>query len=471
MKFFIYFLIFVNVIVVFFFLQLVFYGVFSYIFYWRKKNKLDLSLAKILDLAEEKGLELPKITIIIPAKNESKVIGRTIDMFSKIDYPKNKYHLLLVLDDKEFDSLPYEKTTHFVVEKKKKNYNHTFNCEFISYVSVPKNFDGKFNGKIIERVVPSTKPRALNWALKFVPYDTDIIGFYDADSTPDEEVLLYVSYKFLTAEKKDEILLQGSVIQTKNYHKIKSLNKIYALYQAITHEWYLPILLTQLPFIGGTNFFVSKNILEEVNGFDTDSLSEDLEIGLRLFLKKDLWPEFMPYVNLEQTPPDYKSYFKQRARWATGYLQVMEKLLRYKDTSLSNKIYLLWGLFFYGFLPLAFTQIVSLVMIGITLTSVLGISHTYEIFPLEIRIFFFIMNVFYFIFTVYYFERAKRNFYIQIKHKPKRVFNFQELKNYLEILILPIAAFFSWPPYAYGIFRGIVKNGKIKWYKTPRTEE
>ncbi len=465
----IYLLIFINVIIVFFFLQLIFYGIVSYLLYWRKKNKLNLSLDNIIKLSESQNLDLPKITIIIPAQKEARVIGNTIDAFVRINYPKNKYAILLVLDDKEFDEFPKEQTTHYFVEEKRKIYNHAFNLDFISYTSVPKNFDGKLNGKILETEVVSSKPRALNWGLKFVPKDTQILGFYDADSSPEVDTLLYVAYKYLT-QPEQKILLQGSVIQTKNYHNIKPLNKIYALYQAITHEWYVPILLTQLPFIGGTNFFIDKKLITSIEGFDTETLSEDLELGLRLFLKENIWPEFLPCINLEQTPPDYKSYFRQRARWATGYLQVVEKLLKHKS-SLQDKIYLLWGLFFYGFLPLALTQLLSLFILGIILVSILGIVHINNFFPNEIKLFLFLMNMFYFVFTIYYFERAKNNFYIKINHKTNPALYLQNLKNYLEILILPLAAFLSWPPYAYGIFRGLFANGEIKWEKTPRTKE
>jgi cellulose synthase/poly-beta-1,6-N-acetylglucosamine synthase-like glycosyltransferase len=420
-------------------------------------------------LSNQKNIDLPKITIIIPAKNEAAVIEHTIDAFTRLNYPKNKYHLLLILDDKELTQFPYEQTTHYFVEKKKKMYNKVFGCEFIISTSVPKNFDGNFNGQIKDTEVPSNKPRALNWGLKFVPQDSQIIGFYDADSSPESDTLLYVAYKYLT-QPEQKILLQGSVIQTRNYHNIKPLNKIYALYQAITHEWYLPILLTQLPFIGGTNFFIDKGLICAVGGFDTQSLSEDLEIGLRLFLKENVWPEFMPYINLEQTPPDYKSYFYQRARWATGYLQITEKLIKH-ESSLEEKIYLLWGLFFYGFLPLAFTQLISLFSIGAVLVSILGIVHVYEFFPSEIKMFFFIMNIFYLLFTIFYFERAKNNFYIKIKVKHTKNMFLKNILNYIEILVLPVAALLSWPPYAYGIFKGLFSNGNLRWKKTPRTKE
>jgi cellulose synthase/poly-beta-1,6-N-acetylglucosamine synthase-like glycosyltransferase len=53
----------------------------------RSKNTLSFSVG-----------ELPTISIIIPAKNEEKVIGRCLDAFLKLDYPKEKIEIIIVED-------------------------------------------------------------------------------------------------------------------------------------------------------------------------------------------------------------------------------------------------------------------------------------------------------------------------------------------------------------------------------------
>lgn len=43
------------------------------------------------------------VTILIPARNEEKVIGRTLEFMSKLDYPVDKLEIL-VLDDVSTDN-------------------------------------------------------------------------------------------------------------------------------------------------------------------------------------------------------------------------------------------------------------------------------------------------------------------------------------------------------------------------------
>ncbi|GFP20702.1 hypothetical protein HKBW3S03_02206, partial [Candidatus Hakubella thermalkaliphila] len=68
--------------------------------------------------------------------------------------------------------------------------------------------------------------------------------------------------------------------------------------------------------------------VKEIGGYGPQSLTEDLELGVRAYVETGAWPEYFPYPSTEQTPATFRLYFWQRLRWATGHLQVTEKFRR-----------------------------------------------------------------------------------------------------------------------------------------------
>ncbi|MBS3949381.1 MAG: hypothetical protein KGZ53_01770, partial [Peptococcaceae bacterium] len=88
-------------------------------------------------------------------------------------------------------------TTQTVLERVQSQLGETH--PVVKHVEVPHDYDGLFPGMCTGEMVPSTKGRALNYALSRVISDqTDICGFYDAESRPQPGVLLYVAHKHIT---------------------------------------------------------------------------------------------------------------------------------------------------------------------------------------------------------------------------------------------------------------------------------
>ncbi len=459
-------LIITNGLIVFYFLQFVVYGLLSYIYYFRKKKKLNFSIEVLENLAKLKNRELPFITIIIPAKEETEIIDSTVDKFLSLIYPKEKLCILFVCDEKELLTRPYEETTQYKIEKKQNYYNRIYNTEIIKLTSVPAKFDGNYNGIMLNTPVKSTKPRALNWGLKFVPPQTEIIGFYDADSHPDKETLLYVAYKFLTKQQDEFLLLQGPVVQVRNYFHLQPFNKIYAIAQALTHEWFLPTLLAHLPFIGGTNFFIEPQLIHKIGGFNKNVLTEDLELGCRLYIKTNAWPEFMPYIATEQTPPNYKSYFVQRVRWATGYVQILKNLLT-KEGFLKKRFILSCLLLFYGILPWFVAQICIAGGVSLLFVSSFGVSKI--ILPQVVNLILIFLNIVYILCLVGYYTYAIKKIYLVSKIS-NNISILNNIKEYFTFLLTPIAATLGILPYTYGFLTSVFNNN-LEWKKTVRTIE
>jgi len=89
-------------------IYLVFFGLFVRFFiwkrhaeqtYWRRRPALDLEVLN--REASRRGKELPFISVLIPARNEADVIGRTIDHMCRLIYPPSRYEVVVITDEKE----------------------------------------------------------------------------------------------------------------------------------------------------------------------------------------------------------------------------------------------------------------------------------------------------------------------------------------------------------------------------------
>lgn len=66
---------------------------------WRRKLPLDLDTVKYL-LAHQNE-PFPFISLLVPAKNESMVIQSTIQNLTTLDYPANRYEIIVITDERE----------------------------------------------------------------------------------------------------------------------------------------------------------------------------------------------------------------------------------------------------------------------------------------------------------------------------------------------------------------------------------
>ena len=255
---------------------------------------------QVSGVSDNKNTEFPKFSIIVPTKNEEIVIRRCLDGILNMDYPKDKMQIIVV-DGKSGDST----------------------CKICSEFSekYPENF------KVISEKTAKGKPAALNLALPFI--NGEIVGVFDADSLPEKEVLSRVASYFTD---KKVMALQGRTF---------SLNeKSNALTRVIAKEekaWFQALLSGReklqlfVPLTGSCQF-VRRNVVEELGGWDENSLTEDVEFALRLVEKNHLIKYAPDVVSGQETPTTLNSLVKQRVRWYRGYMETALKYGRLLDT-------------------------------------------------------------------------------------------------------------------------------------------
>jgi len=352
-------------------------------------------------------------------------------------------------------------TTQEIVERKRLEFAAHRNMPALRHVQVPYDFDGRLGGRCTGHEVPSTKGRALNWAFQFADPRSEMWAFYDAESRPDPDVLRYVAWRRLIAGDQFQIA-QGPVYQIRNFWQTGPISKIAGIFQAIAHEWMMPWQLREIPFIGGTNIFATRDLILRIGGFDPTVLTEDMDLGARAWLRGDTWPEFLPYASSEQTPPTYRGFFRQRLRWGSGYLQVCEKIKADSTAPAEKRQYLLRIYWWRG--PVAWTlcQIIALLPLAALFLGMTG-HLDYRAVPDWVHPILSSYSLFYLLFAFFCFF----HYHQFMDPAPRRL----QTAGFAQIFLLPISAFFLPLPYSASLLLKLLHKAPKTWVKTPRTRE
>ncbi|MCC7552153.1 glycosyltransferase family 2 protein [Candidatus Micrarchaeota archaeon] len=225
----------------------------------------------------------PKVSIIIPTYNESvKTLEKTILCVLKSNYPKNKLELIIVDDGSTNDSCD-------IIKQKYKSQN----------IKIFKKENGG----------PAS---AKNYGIK--KSKGELVGTIDSDSFIAPNTI-YNMIKIFKSDKSIGAVASSVKIfnpkkwierfQHFEYEVILYVRRIFMVYESI---YVTP---------GGFSLY-KKKILNKLKGFDENSLTEDIEIALRIqSLGYKIRSSLDAYV-YTVPPQDILSLIKQRVRWIRG---------------------------------------------------------------------------------------------------------------------------------------------------------
>jgi len=237
--------------------------------------------------------ELPKFSIIIPAKDEEVVIGRCLKAMLDLDYPKEKLEVI-------------------VVEGNSKDATKAVCTEFSE--------QNRGVIKVICEKFSKGKPAALNLALSHI--SGDIVGVFDADSIPEKDVLK----KLVSYFQDNQIVAVQGFTSSLNPNQ-NMLTRIASLED---RGWFQGLLQGRdklklfVPLTGSCQF-IRTNVIKEMGGWDEFSLAEDVDLALRL-TQKGYPVKFAPDVcSRQETPSNIGGLTAQRTRWYRGYMEATFK--------------------------------------------------------------------------------------------------------------------------------------------------
>lgn len=234
--------------------------------------------------------DLPFVSVVVPAKNEASVIGRCLESLVKLDYPQEKFEVLVVEDGSSDDTV-------------------LICSEF------EKNYPGLV--RLIKNPVSTGKPAALNYALGFVK--GDVVGVFDADNVPACDVLVKAVGCF---DDESVGAVQGRQCCLNKEENM--LTKFVSYENALWYESYLcgKDAMGLFVAITGSCYFVRKDVLEKVGCWDGACLSEDMELAANLTNHGYKVRYAHDICSWQENPASVSGFFKQRVRWFRGCMEV-----------------------------------------------------------------------------------------------------------------------------------------------------
>ena len=250
--------------------------------------------------------KLPVLDILVAARDEENVIERLVERLFNLDYPTDKLNIYII-DDGSADKTP------LILERLSREFNKL---------------------KIITRAVNAGggKSGALNYALKFTHGEWILI--LDADAQLKKDTLLRL-FSFVFEGSWSAVQLRKSVINVrKNF--LTTCQSMEMAMDAIFQ--YGRLYVAGVSELRGNGQLINKEVLLKCGLFNEDTVTDDLDLSLRLLLSNAkigiLWD---PPV-MEEAVENIAALFAQRQRWAEGGLQ---RFFDYGEQLITNKIELI----------------------------------------------------------------------------------------------------------------------------------
>lgn len=252
----------------------------------------------VVFLKKHKSYEAEKLNryaVLISARNEETVIGNLIDSIKNQSYPSEYITIFIVADNctdatasigKNAGAVVYER---FDTEHVGKGFALEYLCSRITEDYPEAAFDGFF--------------------------------VFDADNVLDREYISEMNRMFSNGY---------DIITGKRNSKNYGDNWISAGYAL----WFLResvflsgarTLLGASCAVSGTGFIFSRRIFEKHGGWKFFLLTEDIEFSVSNILEGECVAYCPGAVLYDEQPVSFKQSWRQRMRWAKGYLQVFRK--------------------------------------------------------------------------------------------------------------------------------------------------
>jgi len=241
-------------------------------------------------LGRLKSDKLPMYTILCPLYREAHVLPQFLQAIADLDWPKNRLEVLLLLEEDDTATIAAANASSLP--------------KFIRTIVVPHSY-------------PKTKPKACNYGLQLATGEYIVI--YDAEDRPDPSQLKMAYLGF-----QKSALSVGCLQAKLNYYNPHQ-NLLTRLFTAEYSLWFdvvlpgLQSVNTSIP-LGGTSNHFKTSILKALHGWDAFNVTEDCDLGARLF-KLGYTTAIIDSTTLEEANSHLGNWLRQRSRWIKGYIQ------------------------------------------------------------------------------------------------------------------------------------------------------
>jgi glycosyltransferase XagB len=235
-------------------------------------------------------------TVLLPARNEEKVIRATVKRIWAANYPRRLLQVIVIC--------------HSADEGTISEVNRA-----IREIGSKRVRLATFSGE------PINKPRALN--IGFGQARHKVIAVFDAEDDVDPDVFNIVNTVML--DEKTSVVQSG--VQLMNFR-----DHWFAIHNCLEYFFWFKSRLHfhakvgMIP-LGGNTVFMRRSVVKRIGGWDESCLTEDADIGLRLStLGQPIRVVYdAKHVTREETPNSLASLVRQRTRWNQGFIHVLRK--------------------------------------------------------------------------------------------------------------------------------------------------
>ena len=240
----------------------------------------------------------PRYIVLIPLYREGEILPTLVQALAKLDYPEDRVEIRLLVEEDDDETkeaaASLELPPHFVI------------------YPIPVS-------------QPRTKPKACNVALE--TGDAEYLVIYDAEDRPEPDQLKKAAVAF------SRVHASVACIQAKLNFYNPDQNFLTRCFTAEYAMWFdlclpgLDHLKAPIP-LGGTSNHFRLDVLRRIGGWDEYNVTEDCDLGLRLF--SEGWrTRILDSTTWEQACPHLGYWIRQRSRWVKGYVQTYLVHLRH----------------------------------------------------------------------------------------------------------------------------------------------
>ncbi len=290
------------------------------------------------DVPQEKDLleTLPKVDVLVAARDEENVIERLVSRLLSIEYPAEKISLWII-DDGSQDNTP------LLLKELSEKYTS------VNVLTRKRHSGGGKSG-------------ALNSVLEKT--DGEWLFILDADAQLQSNVLLR-AISLALGGGWSGVQLRKAVINYK-FNQIASFQAMEMAMDAVIQRGRLAC--GGIAELRGNGQLINRQILESCGGFNEQTITDDLDLSFRFLLNRSpiaiMWD---PPVQ-EEAVESIWALFRQRKRWAEGGLQrffdywpllISKRITNFKKLDLTAFFLLQYALPVVSFIDFIFSIILS----------------------------------------------------------------------------------------------------------------
>ena len=252
-------------------------------------RRMDIAVTAA-EIAALNDAELPVFTVLVPMFREHEVLPILVEAMRRLDYPRAKLDVKLVLEANDTQTIEAAKALHA---------------------------ESPFEIVRVPHSLPKTKPKACNYALRFARGEYTVV--FDAEDIPEPDQLRKVVAVFRRASER------VACVQARlNYFNRDDnfLTRMFTLEYSQWFDYLLPglhQLRIPIPLGGTSNHFRTATLLA-LGAWDPYNVTEDADLGVRL-TQAGYRVAVVNSTTFEEANGIFRSWINQRSRWIKGYMQ------------------------------------------------------------------------------------------------------------------------------------------------------